>query len=57
MEILVVSFSRANEYQYPVKGVKGYSVLSLILAQFDIILRIVFDSMHCVDLGVMKQLA
>ncbi len=57
MEILVVCFSRANEYQYPVKGVKGYSVLSLILAQFDIILRIVFDSMHCVDLGVMKQLA
>jgi hypothetical protein len=39
-----------------VKGVNVNSVLSLLLAQFDIILRILFDSMHCLDLGVMKQL-
>jgi hypothetical protein len=48
---------RANESQYPVKGLKVYSVFSLFLTLFDIILGIVFDSMHCVDLGVMKQLA
>jgi hypothetical protein len=48
---------RANESQYPVKGLKVYSIFSLFLTLFDIILGIVFDSMHCVDLGVMKQLA
>lgn len=30
--------------------------MSLHLAQFDIIIRILFDSLHCLDLGVMKQL-
>jgi hypothetical protein len=43
---------RANEFT-----LRSYSVLSLFLTLFDIILRIVFNSMHCVDLGVMKQLA
>ena len=46
----------ANKCKHSVKGVKGFSILSLILSTFDIIRGIVFDSMHCVDLGVMKQL-
>jgi hypothetical protein len=45
----------ANKCKHSVKGVKGFSILSLILSTFDIIRGIVFDSMHCVDLGVMKQ--
>ena len=45
-----------NRCHYVVKGVKGFSILSLILSTFDIIRGIVFDSMHCIDLGVMKQL-
>jgi hypothetical protein len=46
----------ANKCKYAVKGVKGFSILNLILSTFDIIRGIVFDSMHCIDLVVMKQL-
>jgi len=47
--------SRADEYGYPVMGVKGLSILSE-LPLFDIVNGFVTDSMHGVDMGVVKQL-
>lgn len=45
----------AESESYSVYGVKGRSVLSEI-PFFDIVDCILFDSMHCVDLGVTRQL-
>lgn len=46
--------TRANNLEYPVMGVQGFSILSQ-LPHFDIIDYFVYDSMHGVDLGVITS--
>ena len=48
--------TRAESFGYPVMGVIGFSVLNK-LPHFNVVDCLVFDAMHGVDLGVMRQLA
>ena len=48
--------AEAAETKHPCKGVKGPSLLSL-LPQFDIVRGMVPDYMHCICLGIVKQMA
>lgn len=47
---------KAYELGYTFFGVKGATILSEF-PHFDVINCVNFDSMHCIDLGVMRQLA
>lgn len=46
---------RAEKEELPIYGVRGKSVLSE-LPYFDIVFNMVFDCMHAIDLGVVRQL-
>lgn len=47
--------NKATEADVIYMGVKGYSILST-LPSLDISFGMVFDAMHCFDIGVFKQL-
>ena len=47
--------NRAVHFSHPIRGVKGFSILSE-LPLFNIVTGCVFDVLHAVDLGVMRQL-